>query len=259
MNGLEGLPTDILRMVFGLLDANTLQLVSQVSSHLHEQATAPEVWKERLPEVVGEGQWGRVSARFLELLRLRRFSKVVNFAFAGTEAVTAELWDQLVVEMEARGSRAKIGIKLTGNLKHLSPTSLARLLESSHCVDVGMFGGLTETSKELLLVAIGSPTSRVRHCRLKGTKFGSDAAVSLFLENIVCKTWMLHVDRTSFSEAQLSGINWALAGSRRTEEVPVGNCGLSNCQVAVEEEELRSRMERIANDFHSIFNQLMAS
>ena len=144
-------------------------------------------------------------------------------------------------------------------IRDSSPTSLARLLESSHCVDVGMFGGLTDTSKELLLVAIGSPTSRVRHCRLKGTKFGSDAAVSLFLENIVCKTWMLHVDRTSFSEAQLSGINWALAGSRRSEEVPVGNCGLINCQVTVEEEELRLRMERIAYDFNTIFNQLMAS
>ena len=91
MNGLEGLPTDILRMVFGLLDANTLQLVSQVSSHLHEQATTPEVWKERLPEVVGEGQWGRISARFLELLRLRRFSKVVNFAFSVSRPAPAGL------------------------------------------------------------------------------------------------------------------------------------------------------------------------
>ena len=259
MSGFENLPTEVLRMVFGMLDSDTLLKVAQVSSNLNEQAMSPEVWKERLDEVAGEGQWGRDPSGHLELLRQERFSKVLTFVLAGTEAVTAEHWDQLVVEMELRGSRDKIGILVSGNLSNISSTSLARLVEACHCVDIGSCEELSDTAKNLLLVAIGSPSSRVRHCRMKGTRFGNDPAVTFHVENIVGKTWEFLTDESCFTGAQLSGINWAMAGNRRTDEAPPGNCGLVNCKIILREEEEKARMERIANDFHSFFNELMSS
>ena len=104
MSGLENLPPEVLRMILVWVDADSLMQLSRVSSTLHEQALKPEVWKERLEEVAGAGQWGRDPSGYLELLRQHRFSKVEYFAIAGTEAVTAVLWDQLVVEMEGRGA-----------------------------------------------------------------------------------------------------------------------------------------------------------
>ena len=99
--------------------------------------------------------------------------------------------------------------------------------------------------------------SKVRHARLKGTSFGDDLQpVKFYLDNIVVKTWSLHTDKTSFTEAQLSDIDHGLAGSRRSMElVPANRCSLANCPVAAEEEELKARMDNVANDFLNFFNQ----
>ena len=255
MSGLENLPPEVLRMILVWVDADSLMQLSRVSSTLHEQALKPEVWKERLEEVAGEGLWGRDPSGYLELLRQNRFSKVEYFSIAGTDAVTSMHWDQLVVEMEDRGSRGRIGIQIQGDLRFLSATSLARLVESNHCVDIGCFEAPMNSTKELLLMALGNPGSKVRHLRIKGTRFGNDAAISHSLVNIVAKTWLLHTDSSSFSEAQLSGIDWSLAGSRRSEEIPAGRCGLLNCPVAVEEEKLRLRMESVEEDLNFFFYQ----
>ena len=113
--------------------------------------------------------------------------------------------------------------------------------------------------KEMILVALGIPDSRVRHARLKGTLYGDNAAVSFYLENIVAKTWSLHTDKSSFTEAQLRDINHSLAGSRRPLELmPTKRCSKVNCPVATEEEELRERLDNIANDVLFFFNQAMA-
>ena len=255
MSGLENLSPAVLRMVLVWLDANSLLQLSRVSSTLHEQAMEPEVWKERLEEVAGEGQWGRDPSGYLELLRQHRFSKVEYFVFAGTEAVTSVLWDQLVVEMEGRGSRGRIGFQIHGDLRFLSSTSLARLVESAHCVDIRSCGALMNPTKELLLMALGNPGSKVRHARVKGIRFENDAAVSHHLVNIVGKTWTFHTDRSSFSEVQLNGIDWSLAGSRRSEVVPAGGCGLLNCPVAVDEEKQRLRRQSVEEDLHFFFYQ----
>ena len=110
-------------------------------------------------------------------------------------------------------------------------------------------------TKELLLMALGNPGSKVRHARIKGTRFENDAAVSHSLVNIVGKTWTFHTDCSSFSEAQLNGIDWSLAGSRRSEEVPAGGCGLLNCPVAVDEEKQRLRRQSVEEDLHFFFYQ----
>ena len=260
MAGIENLPPNLLGMVLGLLDATTLQELSQVSSTMYEKVMQPMVWKERLTEVAGADRWGRDPVGYLELLAERRFSSVTNFQIAGTEEVTAEHWDRLVVMMEQRGNRYKTALQLSGNLCNISLTSLGRLVQTASCLDVGKTSNLTDMCKELLLVAIGLPASRVRHCRLKGTLFGDDLQpVKFYLDNIVVKTWSLHTDKSSFTEAQLSDINHGLAGSRRSMElVPANKCSLVNCPVAAEEEELRDRMDDIANDFLFFFNQAMA-
>ena len=255
MSGLENLSPAVLRMVLVWLDADSLLQLSRVSSTLRERALEPEAWKERLEEVAGAGQWGRDPSGYLELLRQHRFSKVEYFAITGTEAVTAMHWDQLVIEMEDRGSHGKVGIRIQGDLRYLSATSLARLVESCHCVDIGSCEALMNSTKELLLMALGNPGSKVRHARVKGTRFEDDAAVSHHLVNIVAKTWCLHTDRSSFSEAQLSVIDWSLAGSKRSEEIPAGRCGLLNCPVAVEEEKQRLRRESVEEDLHFFFYQ----
>jgi hypothetical protein len=94
---------------------------------------------------------------------------------------------------------------------------------------------------------------------MKGTRFGNDPAVTFHVENIVGKTWEFLTDKSCFTGAQLSGINWAMAGNRRTDEAPPGNCGLVNCKIILREEEEKARMGRIAHDFHSFFNELMSS
>ena len=255
MSGLGNLSPEILRIVMVWLDADSLLQLSRLSSDLYEQVFQPEVWKERLEEVAGEGRWGRDPSGYLELLRQHRFSKVEYFVFAGTDAVTSVLWDQLVVEMEGRGSRGRIGFQIHGDLRFLSSTSLARLVESAHCVDIRSCGALMNPTKELLLMALGNPGSKVRHARVKGIRFENDAAVSHHLVNIVAKTWTFHTDRTSFSEVQLNGIDWSLAGSRRSEVVPAGGCGLLNCPVAVDEEKERLRKLRVQEDLNFFFNQ----
>ena len=251
MAGLENLPPNILGMVLGLLDATTLQELSQVSSTMYEKVMQPMVWKERFTDVAGAGRWGMDPDGYLELLDQRRFSTVTNFDIAGTEVVTAMHWDMLVARMEQRGS---------GNLINISLTSLGRLVQTASCLDVGKTTNLTDMCKEMMLVAIGLPASRVRHCRLKGTLFGVDLQpVKFYLDNIVAKTWSINTDKSSFTEAQLSDINNGLAGSRRPLElVPANKCSLVNCPVAAEEEELRDRLDNIANDFLFSFNQAMA-
>ena len=257
MAGIETLPSNLLGMVLGLLDATTLQQVARVSPTMYEKVYQPMVWKERFTDVAGADRWGRDPEGYLELLAELRFSTVTKFEFTGTEEVTAEHWDRLTVMMEQRGNRYKTSMKLSGELCNISLTSLGRLVQTASCLDVGKTTNLTDMCKELLLVAIGLPASKVRHARLKGTSFGDDLQpVKFYLDNIVVKTWSFHTDKSSFTEAQLSDIDHGLAGSRRSMElVPANRCSLANCPVAAEEEELKARMDNVANDFLNFFNQ----
>ena len=257
MAGLENLPADLLGLVLGLLDVATLQQVARVSSAMYERVYHPMVWKERLAEVAGPGRWGRDPDGYLELLAEQRFSTVTNFEIAGTEVVTKEHWDRLVVVMEQRGARYKIALQLSGDLCNISLTSLGRLVQTASCLDVGKISNLTDSCKEMVLVAIGLPDSRVRHARLKGTLYGQDLQpVKFYLDNIMVKTWSLHTDNSSFTEAQLSELDHGLAGSRRSLElVPANRCGITNCPVAAEEEEWKAKQDNVANDFLNFFNQ----
>ena len=260
MASIENLPPNLLGMVLELLDAPTLQVLSLTSSAMHEKVYKPMVWKERFTEVAGAGRWGMDPNGYLELLNQKRFSTVTNFDISGTEEVLAMHWDMLAMMMEQRDSRNKTSLKLSGDLCNISPTTLGRLVQTASCLDVGKTINLTDMGKELLLVAIGLPASRVRHCRLKGTLFGVDLQpVRFYLDNIIQKTWSLHTDKSSFTEAQLRDINHSLAGSRRPLELmPAKRCSLVNCPVAAEEEELRERLDNIANDVLFFFNQAMA-
>ena len=260
MASIENLPPNLLGMVLGLLDATTLQVLSLTSSTMYERVMDPMVWKERFTEVAGAGLWGMDPKGYLELLDQQRFSTMTNFDISGTEEVLAMHWDMLVTRMEQRDSRNKTSLKLSGDLCNISLTTLGRLVQTATCLDVGKIINLSDMCKELLLVAIGLPDSKVRHCRLKGTLFGVDLQpVKFYLDNIIQKTWCLHTDKSSFTEAQLRDINHGLAGSRRPLElVPANRCRLVNCPVAAEEEELRERLDNIANDVLFFFNQAMA-
>ena len=260
MASIENLPPNLLGMVLELLDAPTLHVLSLTSSAMYEKVFTPMVWKKRFTEVAGAGRWGMDPNGYLELLNLKCFSTVSNFDIAGTEEVLATHWDMLAMMMEQRDSRNKTSLKLSGDLCNITPTTLGRLVQTASCLDVGKTTNLTDMGKEMMLVAIGLPASRVRHCRLKGTLFGVDLQpVKFYLDNIVAKTWSINTDKSSFTEAQMSDINTGLAGSRRPLELaPANGCSLVNCPVAAEEEELRDRLDNIANDFLFFFNQAMA-